>query len=301
MNIRHVIIHEWGHYFEDKLSRSDSIGGSHNQDELLDMRVAFSEAWGNTISAIVTNDSLYRDSNAFWPYFGWSMNLESHFSTSVGWYSETSLQQILYDIYDTNSDNNDTIALGFEPIYSVLRSPEFINSDYLTSIYLFSKILKDSQPPETDVKINNLLTAEQIFGYNENGIGETNSGGIDTALPIYKTITANNGPINLCYDNSAGVVNKLGNKNYATLSISSAGIYRFTLRPNESVSYGLDADLLLFKQGVKLAEDLGSQKNGRAEFSINLEAGNYIVEMGVWDPNSLAPTGSHCFNLEVSN
>lgn len=298
---RHVIIHEWGHYFEDKLSRSDSIGGSHNQDELLDMRVAFSEAWGNTISAIVTNDSLYRDSNAFWPYFGWSMDLESYSSNAVGWYSETSLQQILYDIYDTNPDYNDSIALGFEPIYSALRSSEFINSDFLTSIYLFSKILKDSQPPETDVKINNLLTAEQIFGYNENGIGETNSGGIDTALPIYKTITANNGPINLCYDNSAGVVNKLGNKNYATLSISSAGIYRFTLRPNELVSYGLDADLLLFKQGVKLAEDLGSQKNGRAEFSINLEAGNHIVEMGVWDPNSLAPTGSHCFNLEVSN
>ena len=298
---RHVIIHEWGHYFEDKLSRSDSIGGSHDQNELLDMRVAFSEAWGNTISAIVTDDSVYRDSNAFWPYYGWSVDLESGSSSAVGWYSETSLQQILYDIYDTNPDNGDTIALGFEPIYSTLTSPEFINSDYLTSIFLFSEILKDSQPDETDLKINALLTAEQIFGYGENAIGETNNGSIDTTLPLYKTISANNGPINLCYDNRAGVINKLGNKNYVALNIDSAGIYSFSLRPNELVSNGLDADLLLFKQGIKLAEDLGSQNNGRAGFSINLEAGDYIIEMGVWDPNSLAPIGSHCFDLDVSD
>jgi hypothetical protein len=298
---RHVIIHEWGHYFEDKLSRSDSIGGSHDQNELLDMRVAFSEAWGNTISAIVTDDSVYRDSNAFWPYYGWSVDLESGSSSAVGWYSETSLQQILYDIYDTNPDNGDTIALGFEPIYSTLTSPEFINSDYLTSIYLFSEILKDSQPDETDLKINALLTAEQIFGYGENAIGETNNGSIDTTLPLYKTISPNNGPINLCYDNRAGVINKLGNKNYVALNIDSAGIFSFSLRPNELVSNGLDADLLLFKQGIKLAEDLGSQNNGRAGFSINLEAGDYIIEMGVWDPNSLAPIGSHCFDLDVSD
>lgn len=298
---RHVIIHEWGHYFEDKLSRSDSIGGSHDQNRLLDMRVAFSEAWGNTISAIVTDDSVYRDSNAFWPYYGWSMDLESHSSTAVGWYSETSIQRILYDIYDNNTDNNDTIALGFEPIYSALRSPEFINSDYLTSIYLFSSVLKDSQPAEADVKINDLLIAEQIFGYSENAIGETNSGGIATALPLYKTISANNGPINLCYDNNAGVVNKLGNKNYVSLQLDSAGIYTFSLRPNELVSNTLDADLILFKQGVKLAEDLGTQNNGRAGFSINLEAGNYIIEMGVWDPTSQAPTGSYCFNLDITS
>ena len=26
----HVVVHEWGHYFEDQMSRSDSIGGPHS-------------------------------------------------------------------------------------------------------------------------------------------------------------------------------------------------------------------------------------------------------------------------------
>jgi len=43
----HVIIHEWGHYFEDRLSRSDSIGGSHGIGDRLDLRLAFGEGFGN--------------------------------------------------------------------------------------------------------------------------------------------------------------------------------------------------------------------------------------------------------------
>lgn len=57
----HVIIHEWGHYFEDKLARSDSIGGSHSGGDRLDMRVAFSEGFGNAWSGIITDDPYYRE------------------------------------------------------------------------------------------------------------------------------------------------------------------------------------------------------------------------------------------------
>jgi len=39
----HVIIHEWGHYFEDMLSRTDSIGGVHSLRDRLDLRLAFGE------------------------------------------------------------------------------------------------------------------------------------------------------------------------------------------------------------------------------------------------------------------
>ena len=42
----HVIVHEWGHYFENKLGRSDNIGGSHvTFGDVLDPRVAFGEGW----------------------------------------------------------------------------------------------------------------------------------------------------------------------------------------------------------------------------------------------------------------
>ncbi len=57
----HVMIHEWGHYFEDKFSRSDSIGGSHGDGDILDIRLAFGEAWGNALSGMVTDDPMYID------------------------------------------------------------------------------------------------------------------------------------------------------------------------------------------------------------------------------------------------
>jgi hypothetical protein len=39
----HVVVHEWGHYFESAVSRSDSPGGNHALGDLLDARLAFGE------------------------------------------------------------------------------------------------------------------------------------------------------------------------------------------------------------------------------------------------------------------
>ena len=58
----HVMVHEWGHYFENKLGRSDSIGGSHGTGDIVDPRVAFGEGWGNALSAMILfPDAKYRD------------------------------------------------------------------------------------------------------------------------------------------------------------------------------------------------------------------------------------------------
>ncbi len=48
------------------------------------------------------------------------MDIESGEDSVKGWYSETSIQNILYDIYDDSSD--DEVSLGLKPIYSVLRN-----------------------------------------------------------------------------------------------------------------------------------------------------------------------------------
>lgn len=48
-----VILHEYGHFLEDALFTSDSPGGSHNGDRVIDPRLAWSEGWGNFIQAAV--------------------------------------------------------------------------------------------------------------------------------------------------------------------------------------------------------------------------------------------------------
>ncbi len=59
---QHVIVHEWGHYLEDQLGRTDSIGGSHSITARLDLRLAYSEGWSNAFSAMVLGDPVYKDS-----------------------------------------------------------------------------------------------------------------------------------------------------------------------------------------------------------------------------------------------
>ena len=226
---RHVIAHEWIHYFEHNFSRSDSIGGSHSQEDRLDMRLAFSEGLANALSAVITSDPIYSDSNAFWPYFGWSMNLEDEYTPYSGWYSESSVQSIIYDLYDADLDNVDNINLGYAPIHEVLISDAYINNDYLISIFPFANILKNQQPENIDNAINNLLNYHQIYGSGDNGFGETNNGGINSTLPVYKEISANSSPVEVCYNNNTGNLNKLGNRDFILFEVQSAGIYQINL------------------------------------------------------------------------
>lgn len=48
-----VIIHEFGHFLEDVYSQSDSRGGSHNGNFIIDPRLAWSEGWANFFQGAV--------------------------------------------------------------------------------------------------------------------------------------------------------------------------------------------------------------------------------------------------------
>ena len=57
----HVLAHEFQHYLEDNLSRTDTTGGEHATNERLDLRLAFSEGFANAFSGMVLNNPVYRD------------------------------------------------------------------------------------------------------------------------------------------------------------------------------------------------------------------------------------------------
>lgn len=297
---RHVVAHEWIHYFEHNFSRSDSIGGSHSQEDRLDMRLAFSEGLANALSAVITNNPIYADSNAFWPYFGWSMDLEDGYTPNSGWFSESSVQSIIYDLYDADLDNVDNINLGYAPIHEVLISDEYINNDYLISIFPFANILKNQQPENTDNSINNLLNYHQIYGSGDSGFGEINNGGISSTLPVYKEINANSPPVEVCYNNNTGTLNKLGNRDFILFEVQSAGVYQINLSPKSLLSATTDADLSIYKLGTSLGNDYSVQNNGTAYLNIYLTSGKHIIETGVWDPAQTLSFGSYCFELEVN-
>lgn len=96
---QHVIAHEAGHYFEDRFSRSDSLGGEHGLNDRLDLRVAFGEGWGDAFGAMALNDPVYRDSFSGQAQDG-AFSLESSTPSAPGWFSEFSTFKILWDIFD---------------------------------------------------------------------------------------------------------------------------------------------------------------------------------------------------------
>ena len=139
----HVVAHEFGHYFENSLSRSDSIGGSHGSGDRLDMRVAMGEGFGYAFAGIMMQDPNARDSSGAGQSTGFNIDVEENNTTNPGWFSEASVQSIIYDIYDSAVDSNDVIAAGFQPIYDTLTSAAYKNNDQMMSIYPFIDIIKN--------------------------------------------------------------------------------------------------------------------------------------------------------------
>jgi hypothetical protein len=288
---RHVIIHEWGHYFEENFSRSDSRGGAHSPFSKIDLNLAFSEGWSNALAAIVTQDYIYKDSIGDNSYP--SLDIESGNFQNSGWYSEASIQEIIYDIYDSNVESHDDISVGFEPIYLALTSANFINNDYQANIYSFAGILKNqlSQPERS--KVDNLMNNEQIFGVGIEASGEINDGGIGSTLPIYETIYANSGPKVLCLYNEYGTSNTLGNVKYAIFEPQFAENYLISLAivdPNKQ--HGFDLSVIKSGNIVSL-----KKTNGNLNHQINLTASKYIFRIEANPPTNFS--GNYCFDLQV--
>ena len=292
----HVIIHEWGHYFENTLARSDSIGGSHSGNQRLDMRLAFGEGFGNAWAGIMTDDSFYRDSRGVGQTEGFSINVESGAGSTRGWYNEQSTASIIYDVYDSNDDGADTVSLGLKPLYDVLVGQQR-NTDALTSIFSFATYLKAENPTATS-GINAILTAESISGTDIWGAGETNDAGRATdVLPVYTDITVGGPAVNICSLNAfdtGGDGNKLSVYRFMRVDIPTAGNYRVTV----SATTGQDPDIQILKQGRLVGL---SEANGAEDSVISLaNTGEHAIS--VYNFNNVdanANAANECYNVQI--
>lgn len=60
-----VILHEYGHFLEDVYGKTDSPGGYHNGDAIIDPRLAWSEGFANFFQGAVLGKSYYLDTAGF--------------------------------------------------------------------------------------------------------------------------------------------------------------------------------------------------------------------------------------------
>lgn len=302
----HVVVHEWGHYFEDRLARADSIGGSHSGGQRLDPRVAFGEGWGNAWSAMALDDPLYRDSLGNQQGSGFAIDIEANAQTNAGWYNEGSVQSILYDLFDANDDGNDNLTMGFAPIYQVLTG-EQSNTEAFTTLFSFIYYLRqenvaDQAAIDAIVSGQNTVSSSiDIYGSSETN----NAGNATTVLPIYTAMVPGATP-QLCSNNSFAVsgdeYNKLGARRYIALTISQAGAYNFSM---VSTNNSGDPDLYVYRRGVRLncdgTSDGCSSGVGSESFSLSLAAGEYVIDAHDYlNVDSEAGGGLNCFNISVT-
>ncbi len=272
---QHVIAHELGHYLQDVFSRDDSIGGPHGPGDRLDLRVAFSEGWGNAFSGMVKSDPRYRDSFGAAQAMDSDVNVESDVSSSPGWFSEESVQLILYDLFDATADANDGVALGFTPLFSVFDTG-LQSVEPFTSIFSFVALLKANNPGAVPA-IDALVSAQQITSttIDELGSTETNNGGNAQNLPVYRAALINGGAQQACSSTANGEYNRLGNAKFLRFNVPVAQ----TVTLQASGPVGSDPDMFVYRRGVIGVSIEDSTPTGIEQFSIALTPGNYVLEV----------------------
>jgi hypothetical protein len=231
-----VIAHEFGHYLQAVFSRDDSVGGKHTFGDKLDMRVAFSEGWGNAWSGIATGRTKYIDTL-------WSGTMTTAFSENLnaapppserGWFSESSVQYMLFNL---------NTQLGFAPIWQSLKAMR--SSTALSSIYTFNAGL----PASASQAMSQLMVSQGINGTGPFGVNETGNADLTVTLPIYRPITVGAAASSVCASGVNGTYNKAGNWLAFRFTPTSAGKRTITV---SSTRAGADPDFYIFQNGVQI-------------------------------------------------
>jgi hypothetical protein len=228
---RGVVMHEWGHFFEDELSRSDSIGGRHVIPGTVEPRVAFGEGWGYGIGAIATNEPISCDTGDP-AATGGGLDMENNIGYGqLGFFNEMSVAMFLYDLYDTDVDDGDDRSIGFAPIYNTMIGAQKDTAAF-TTIFSFATELKSLLADPADrTYIDNLLNRENVDTglLNIWGDGQTTQPGGADFLPVYQDLPLDGSPLDLCtnsdYD-SDGDGNKPGEWRYLRFTTTGSGRWR---------------------------------------------------------------------------
>lgn len=271
---RHVILHEWGHYLEEEFARSDSIGGSHMYGDKLDMRVAMSEGFANAFSAMMLDDPDYRDASGLRQADGFTNNVSRKNHTVRGWYSEASVQSVLYNFY---TSGNGKTAREFTDVFNVVNSSGYIGNTAMLSIYVFADQLRNLIPAQI-TNFDLLLAEQNIEVTNSFGDGESNSGGYTGSLPVYKLLPTNNTPVNVCSTNRFGAYNKLAVTQFFVLNIASSGNYQINVQEAGDDSRDSDPDIYLYRRGSLLDFAEGTMVD-QERLERFLSVGTYVLEL----------------------
>ena len=302
----YVILHEWGHFFEDQLSRSDSRGGYHQIPGKVDALVAFGEGWGHAIGAIAPNDPVGCDtghpasSGSEFDMERWNL-----YTDEQGFYNEMSVATFLWDLFDTDIDGTDNGSIGFGPIYDTMINAQR-DTPAMTTLFSFATELRQNVDPVDIAFVDSQLQHENIdtIGLDIWASGQTTAptswhdgSQVKDLLPLFTELVPGGPTENLCVNVETRVDdthNNPGKWRYLYFTLDSQQDLTLTIQANPvppNLNPGpdqrdrSDPDVYLFRNGVYLGDFVGglSPESDREIYNMgSLAAGTYALEFHDW-------------------
>ncbi|WP_211441848.1 hypothetical protein [Collimonas humicola] len=294
-----VIAHEWGHYFQASFSRDDSTGGPHSSANLLDMRLAFSEGWGNAFSSMARSDPMYVDTQGpAQANVGVVFKVdEIPDEVAKAWFGEVAVQSVLYRLHQSPD-------IGFLPIYQAMAAQK--KSPAFTSLFSFATALRGNVNAAGQATLDNLLAEINtvnkdrldMFGLRQAdlppAVTAANKGFV---LPVYTALEAGvkskTGTIGkdatVCTTSAYGKNNKLGVYRYLRFSLPQKG--KHTVRI--SADGGLYPFFQLYSKGQPIAGNMVKDPNLGGAYNVDYDLpaqDDYVATI-----NAVANSG--CFKI----
>ena len=296
-----IILHEYGHFIEDNFSQTDTQGGSHDANSIIDPRLAWSEGFATFFANAVSGQPAYIDTIGIPPTSQFLLNedLEKHPPDrdipqvpGEGNFREFAIARTLWDALDPytpqtlkiEDQDMDSVDGTFVELWSVFTAPFKADDQYFRDFGLFMQ-LHNQLENKTD--LTPLLTREKQKPTRE-----------DFAAPIPaencpKTIQATN--VNeklLIYPGSYPLGSDQFSSNDFYLYQHSGGTLslQLTYGPVEGATQpDADLDLYVYKNHYSyqdkddiLASSIGKKDQGMESIEIEAPLGAYMINILVW-------------------
>lgn len=311
-----VILHEYGHFLETNYGNTDSPGGSHNGDSIIDPRLAWSEGWADYFQSAVTGSSLYRDSygnvdGTTGLFFNLDLNTcgavcsDKPINSGEGNFREFSIARLLWDALDphpvtgqgTGSPSSpvgaDNLTAGFNEIWAAFTQLSQSNYAFRNIGLLHERLQAGTGASD----FSSLRVGEKQGGNRKEYANPTIVGGSCTNTGSLTGVRVTCGP-----HNSAGCSSisddLLQNHDFYHYS-HPGGAVNLTLTFSGTATPDLDLyiykdDHVLFDTTTIAAASEGTTTNGATSgsesISVSLAAGNYLIDVShYYVTSSLGP------------
>jgi hypothetical protein len=219
--------------------------------------------------------------------------MENSNDPTPGYWSEASVQQIIYDIFDATNDGTDSISMSLGEMYDVLVGTQK-TTPALTTTFSFINALKDYGSATVDASLDALISGFNISSVtDEYGTGETHHNGYTSFLPIYTTITiGNNTNIWMQGVGESTFSNRMTDNRYVKF-VGNGNSVTITADPEADV----DVAIVVYENGTTITSVDSNYAGGNETTSFNTTSSStYVIAVRGYN---VADGKSHTVNVDI--